>query len=107
MIKTHIFQDKDIKNLSYFFLKTTEVSQNEDMTEMPLDHFMEQADIAINEDASATVTKEDMPLIPVTLSLPLVEPRTSLPSVQQKKTTISMPSSSQVLKYLYSYLTFI
>lgn len=69
------------------------------MVEMSLENFMEQTDIEINPDSSSTTTtKEEIPLIPVTLSLPSVEPRTVLPSAQQRKTTISIPSSSQVVK---------
>jgi len=68
---------------------------------MPLENFMEQTDLGINPNSSLTETKEDVPLIPVTLSLPSVEPRAILPSVQQRKTTISIPSSSQVINVTF------
>jgi len=77
-------------------VQTSEVSRNEEISTMPLDNFMDQADLGINI-LSTSNSKGHSPMIPVTLSLPFEPVRAKLPQFQPRK-TVSMPTTSQVTK---------
>ena len=72
------------------------MSRNQEV--LPLDNFMDQADLGLNIMHHTSCTDKNVPsATPVSVSLPIVEPmtRTVLPLGQLKK-TVSASTSTQV-----------